>query len=143
MPLRVVDANEADVQESMRVDAAAYRGSIYERLFFPNGRSPEMLDLQARDLLKKAQEDPSMRNIKVIDTDDSDKPIAFARWYFYHGNNVQYIPVDSNSKGVVSGTDPAGLAVWNDVVRKRRIEYIGNRPHYCKSMRFEPLSPAR
>lgn len=132
MPLKVVDATGADFPEMMRIDQEAYKGSPVSSLFFPHGRTPEVLDLQQKDLLKQAQEDRSVRNIKVIDTDHNDEPIAFARWHLLYGDNAQNARGDSNKKFTIPGGDQANLAMWNDSVRKRRVEYIGRTPHCCR-----------
>lgn len=133
MPLRVLDATDADVPEMIRMDNMVYKGSSGESLFYPNGRSPEVLALQERYVLEEMREDPSVRNIKVIDTDDdNDKPIAFARWRLYHGDNSRYLNAIPSSRTAVPGADPAGLAMWNGTVRRRRIEHIGRTPHCCR-----------
>lgn len=132
MPLKVVDATDADGPVMIRIENAAYKGSAGESLFYPNGRSLETLALQERNVLKEMREDPSVRSIKVIDTDDDDKPIAFARWHLNHGSNAQYLNPIPKSKAAMPGADPAGLAMWNGIVRKRRIEHIGRRPHCCR-----------
>ena len=134
MPLNVVDATEADVPEMIQIENAAYKGSMGESLFFPSQRSPAILDFQEKHALQEAREDPSVRNIKVIDTDHDDKAIACARWYLYYGENLQYLNADPSRKAAKPGADPAGLAMWNDIVRKKRIEYIGGKPHCCRGL---------
>ena len=132
MPLQIVDATEDDISEMMRMDREAYTGSMAEKLFFPHGWSDEVLELQGEGILKPAREDPTVRNIKVIDTDHNDEVIAFARWNFYFGDNARYIKTNVHSKGGIIGADPAALAMWNTTVRKKRIETIGLTPHCCE-----------
>ena len=133
MPLKVVDATHADVAAMIRIENAAYKGSACKRFFYPDGRSLDILALQERDVLEEMREDPNVRNIKVISTDDGDKqPIAFARWRLYHGDNSRFLSAIPSSKTAVRGADPAGLAMWNNIVRKRRIEHIGKMPHCCR-----------
>ena len=143
MPLKVVDATEADAQEMMHIENAAYKGSMGESLFYPNQRSLEILDLQEKHVLEEAREDPSVRNIKVIDTDQNDKPIAFARWHFYYEDNAQCSDAGSSRKSAMPGANPAGLALWNDIVRKRRIEFIGRMPHCCRGLSNNRVGMAR
>ena len=133
MLLKVVDATDADVPVMINIENAAYKGSVGESLFYPNGRSPETLALQENNVLKEMREDPSVQNIKVIDTGDNDKPIAFARWHLYYGGNKQYLNTIPKCKAATPEADPAGLAMWNTIVRKRRIEHIGRMAHCCRS----------
>ena len=137
MPLKIVNASEDDIPEMMRIDNEAHHGSMAVRVFYPNGRSKELLRLQGEDSLKQVREDASVRNIKVIDTDYDDEAIAFARWHFYFGENVRYINTDVHSTSGLVGADPAGSALWNETVRSKRIEHIGGTPHCCQ----KTLSP--
>ena len=132
MTLKVVDATETDIPEMIRMELSAYKESLGENLLFPQGRSPEMLQSLAENLLKAAREDPSVKNIKVIDLDNHHRPIAFARWHLYIGENVQHSRTDTSQGAAIPGADPIGLAIWNDVVRKRRYEHIGTVQHCCK-----------
>lgn len=144
MPLNVANATEADIPEIIRIDNAAYKGSMGESLFFPNQRSPEILDLQEKHVLKEAREDPSVRNVKVIDTDHNDKPIAFARWHLYYGDKLRYLNAHPSQKAAEPGADPAGLAMWEDIVRKKRIEYIGKTSHcYLSNLTTHPEDQGR
>lgn len=140
MILKVEDATDADVPIMMHIDNAAYEGSAGLSLLYPNGRSPDTLALQERNVLEEMREDPSVRNIKVISTDDdSEKLIAFARWRLYHGSNLQYLNAIPSGKPAMPEADPAGLAMWNDMVRKRRIEHIGRTPHcYLSNLATHP-----
>lgn len=133
MPLVIVDATEDDFPEMMRIDNEAYKTSVFGNLLFPQGRSLELLELQGLGMLKQAQEDPTVRNIKVIDTDHNDEPIAFARWHFYFGDNAQYIQADPDRRAAIPGADPAVLAFWTETVRRKRIEHIGRTSHCCES----------
>ena len=133
MPLKVVDATDADVPMMIQIENAALKGSVGESLFYPNERSPETLALQEEEMLKEMREDPCVRNIKVIDTDDDNKPIAFARWRLYYGSNAQCLNNIPSGKTATPGADPAGLAMWNNVVRKRRMEHINRTPHCCRA----------
>ena len=132
MSLKVVEATEADVAEMIWIEHAAYKGSIGERLLFPHGRNVETLDLQINDILEEMREDPTVRNIKVIDADCGDRSIAYARWHFYFGDSEQHKCAGSSRAAAIPGADPAGQAMWNDVVRARRHEYIWGKPHFCE-----------
>ena len=131
MPLHVVDVTKADIPAMIRIENEAYKGSMVESILFPNGRSVEILDLQEKRALQEAREDPSVRNVKVIDTDHDNKAIAFARWRLYYGENLQYLNADPSRGAARPGANAAGQAMWNDLVRKKRIEYIGRKPHCC------------
>lgn len=142
MPLKMVEATVVDIAEMIRIEHAAFKGSVRERMLFPHGRDTEALDLQVNNILEEMRVDPSVRNIKVIDTDHDDRSIAYARWHLYFGDNEQYIRAGSSRATAIAGADPAGQAMWNDVVRVRRHEYIGGKPHCCERSCTESMAIA-
>ncbi len=133
MPLMTVDATEDVIPEMMRIEDAAPQGSMVEKVLFPDGRSPELLEIHGQGNLKQAREHHSVRNIKVIDTDHEDEVIAFIRWQIYFGEKTQYIKTNMHSTSGQLGADPADMALWNRTVRRKRIEPIGSTPHCCET----------
>lgn len=134
MPLKILDATEEDIAEMMCIDQEAYKGSITSRVLFCNGRSTETLKIQGERVIKSAREDASIRDVKIIDTDNKDNSIAFAGWPFHVRDNVRCIQTDSNKRGAIAGADPKVMELWHGTIRRKRIEYIGRTPHCCENV---------
>ena len=142
MPLKVELATAEDFPAIVKIESEAYRPSKTAAIFFPNGRSPESLRIGAETQLKQAREDPSVRNVKVIDTDRGDELVACARWFLYYGDNAQYIQTDLNKKNPIPGEDTDAMRAISQVFKLKRVNHIGKVPHCCKTIATRPGKPA-
>ncbi|KAI0442107.1 acyl-CoA N-acyltransferase [Xylaria telfairii] len=87
MPLILQQATEADAPRAAVVEKAAYAPNPFDKVLFPGpfpepepGRNP-----RAEEMAKEFREDPTVRWLKVVDTDiepteDNKQMIGFAQW---------------------------------------------------------------
>ncbi|KAI1109169.1 acyl-CoA N-acyltransferase [Nemania sp. NC0429] len=93
MPLIVQPATEADAVRSAQIEKAAYSSSPFNSTLFPGpfpqpapGKNP-----RAEEMVRLASDDPSVRWLKVVDTDipateDNAQMIGFAQWNINDGS---------------------------------------------------------
>jgi hypothetical protein len=99
MPLVVQPATEADAPRAAEIERLAYAPNPFNKFLFPgpfpepeSGRNP-----RAEEMIKVLQEDPSVRWLKVVDTDiepteDNAQMIAFGQWNLKDGRQIPEKP---------------------------------------------------
>ncbi len=89
-------------------------------------------DACVETLLQQWQDNPACRTVKVFDTDLNDKIIAFARWYIFIGDDVQFIKTDPNERHNALGSNEAAGNEFFGGLMKIRARILGKTPHCCK-----------
>jgi predicted N-acetyltransferase YhbS len=114
MALRIVDQQEADIEEVQRLQYAAFRlkDPGFGRLLFPDpSPSDEYFAAAAGRRREKMRGSFGGRHLKVIDT-ATDKLIAYGHWeLFPDGRTQEKIEKMSSIPPVREGINPE---VWND-----------------------------
>ncbi|KAI1369335.1 acyl-CoA N-acyltransferase [Xylaria arbuscula] len=100
MPLELQPALEADAERVAEIEREAYGPNEFSSVLFP-GPFPEPVpgakNSRAEELAKAYREDPSIRWLKVVDTDlapteDNKHMIGFAQWNINDGSQPPLAP---------------------------------------------------
>jgi hypothetical protein len=83
MPLQVLEAVAADAVRMAHIERAAYATSPYTNILFPGPFPEDVFERRAADLVEAQKSDPTLRWLKVVDTDipGEEGLIAWAQWY--------------------------------------------------------------
>lgn len=95
MPLILQPATEADAVRGAQIEKAAYASNPFNSTLFP-GPFPEPASGQnprAEEMTRLRRDDPSVRWLKVVDTDlgateDNSQMIGFAQWNINDGSEL-------------------------------------------------------
>lgn len=79
MPLIVQPAEDSDATRIAEIERLAYADSALTPILFPGPFPPDALAMRAEGLIAQRQADPTIRWLKVVDT-DTNELIAFAKW---------------------------------------------------------------
>lgn len=96
MPLILQPATEADAVRAAQIEKAAYASNPFNSILFP-GPFPEPTPGQnprAEEMVRLRRDDPSVRWLKVVDTDidateDNAQMIGFAQWNINDGSELR------------------------------------------------------
>ncbi|KAK0384754.1 hypothetical protein NLU13_7232 [Sarocladium strictum] len=132
-PFSVFPATEADAASSIAVENAAFSGGALDGILFP-GPFPDEDSGETRpaQLAREVREDPSMRFMKVVDT-ESGEPIAFARWLV---NDANWEPKE---RAFGPGANQEACEIlFGQMAKAHKERWIG-KPHvYLKLLVTEP-----
>lgn len=84
MPLVLEPAVEADAPRIVEIERLAYASNPLTPILFPGPFPPEATENRAEGLIKQFREDPTVRWIKVVDT-ETNELAAFAKWEIIDG----------------------------------------------------------
>ncbi|KAI0506119.1 acyl-CoA N-acyltransferase [Xylaria bambusicola] len=95
MPLELQPATEADAERAAEIEREAYGPNEFSSVLFP-GPFPDPVpgkNTRAEELAKAKREDPSIRWLKVVDTDltpteDNKQMVGFAQWNINDGSQL-------------------------------------------------------
>lgn len=134
MPLQVLPAEEADLEEFDLIRIAAFRsGGGMAALMTPLPLPPNFLEKSVAKHVKSFREERDVHYLKVIDTDLGNKIIAGAKWRI---NEKERTEEEIQSMLPVPGPDEEGNPGMQDFMRylcRARKEYMGTKPFYCTS----------
>ncbi|KAI0396637.1 acyl-CoA N-acyltransferase [Xylariaceae sp. FL0594] len=131
MPLVLQPATEADAPRAAQIESLAYRPSPFNKYLFPGpfpepepGRNP-----RAEEMIEILRNDPSIRWLKVVDTDidpteDNAQMVAFGQWHLKDGREA---PEASRAWGPGCNAE-ACEALFGGMAQLRR-EYYGDQKH--------------
>ncbi|KAI1142797.1 hypothetical protein F5Y05DRAFT_366231 [Hypoxylon sp. FL0543] len=84
MPIELQPATEADAWRSADIEVAAYATNPFNRILFPGPFPADPRDGRASQLVAELKGNPTIRWLKVVDTDlpeDENNMIAFAKFH--------------------------------------------------------------
>lgn len=133
MPLKLLLAEPSDLRRIVQLQNQSFADSPVTPILFPGGHSQESEDAYVETLLQRWQEKSASWHVKVIDTDLDDKIIAFANWYNFIGEDVNFIKTDPNERQNRPGSNPAAADEFFGGILRIRIKLLGKNPHCRKS----------
>ena len=85
MALKVLPCTKADLLRIVQVEQAAWADDPFTPILFPGPFPEEILEFRIQEMAREIDEDPTVRWLKVIDTEQSNdnEGIAFAKWHVY------------------------------------------------------------
>lgn len=101
MPLSVLPCNTSDIEHAVRVEQKAFDKDPFNPIFFPGPFPEDGKKARIDNFIKDMQEDPTVRWVKVVDTDSPNpsEGIAYALWQMYFDKKLDVGPPGPFSVG--------------------------------------------
>ncbi|KAI0466460.1 acyl-CoA N-acyltransferase [Xylaria cf. heliscus] len=141
MPLLLQLAAEADALRAAVIEKAAYAPNPFDKVLFPGpfptpepGRNP-----RAEEMAKEFREDPTVRWLKVVDTDiepteDNQQMIGFAQWNI---KDAAQPPPGARKFGPGSNVE-ACEALFGGTAKLRVKHYTGKKHVHLRGLQVVP-----
>ncbi len=126
MPLILEEAVEADVARIVEIERLAYASAPLAPILFPGPFPPGAADDRAIGLIKQFRENPTVRLVKVVDT-EAGEIAAFAKWGI---NEKPQKPVRSRKFG--TGCNIEACEEFFGGIFRKRGELMGDKAHIRK-----------
>ena len=130
MPLVVLEVVEADTSRITEIWAAAFHKDPIHNAMFPKGTTPETMAKMKSNSIQELR-DPSIKYMKVVDTDHENEIIAFGKWHIYRQERLEseWNVLDSRDWGrdVNQEVSEAFFAELG----ARRKKFMAGKPHAC------------
>ena len=133
MPLVVEKTEEQDIPRLLDILYAAFHDDPWDQIMFPRVPPPEARMASTKRWQHEISVDPHTSVIKVVDTDQNDEIIAFARWHIYRTERPESEWKDARPREWDEGTNIDAANAFLHAVRQKRQKIMAGKPHFCTS----------
>ena len=131
MPLLLRKGREADLNRIVTVQNATFDGDPLMQILFPGQRSTDAI-AKALKLYGKDMEDPRITFMTVVDTDDDDRIIGFAKWHIYKRERAEEEWAKEEKREWGDGTNVAAADELIGGIFEKRRRIMAGKPHCRK-----------
>jgi hypothetical protein len=126
MPLILQEAFEADATRIVEIERLAFAPTSLSPILFPGPFPLDAAAERAEALIKQLHEDPTVRWMKVVDSETSEMA-AFAKWDIVEKPKPKTI----RARKFGPGCNIEACEEFFGGIHQKRGELMGDRPHCC------------
>lgn len=146
MPLKIKPVGVGDLERLVEIEVAALKALEIFRVLCPNGIDASREDSMHTETGRALANDTTAEYMKVVDTDEQNKIVAFAKWQtpgkiLADLMSTSIYPVAKRCQLTPAMlTDGAGtlMELLSSQASNTRKRIMANEPHSCKVLRLLP-----
>jgi hypothetical protein len=133
MAIVVRKVSDDDLPRAIEVETAAYADNPLSPLLFPGPFPPDASVNRVPDLIEMRNSDPTINFLQAYD-EETGQLVAFAKWSVYK-TNEEAATSDRPMRSFGAGTNREGCEAFFGMLKSKKKELIGHKPHLCKYIR--------
>jgi hypothetical protein len=134
MAIVVRKVSDDDLPRAIEVETAAYADNPLSPLLFPGPFPPDASVNRVPDLIEMRNSDPTINFLQAYD-EETGQLVAFAKWSVYK-TNEEAATSDRPMRSFGAGTNREGCEAFFGMLKSKKKELMGHKPHLCKYTRL-------